>query len=81
MFGKSQFHKNAIEQIGNGNKLICLAISEMSGGSDVKSIKTTARLSNDGSHYIVNGNKYWITGFETYMPFYQTHVNVPNNEN
>eukprot|EP01084_Bolivina_argentea_P164810 286476_1 len=61
MFGKSEVHKNALKQISTGDKLICLAISEMSGGSDVKSIKTTATLSKDGKHYIVNGNKYWIT--------------------
>jgi alkylation response protein AidB-like acyl-CoA dehydrogenase len=40
---------------------MALAISEPGAGSDVASIKTTAKLSSDGSHYIVNGVKKWIT--------------------
>jgi len=44
-----------------GEKIICLAITEPSAGSDVANLKTTARLSPDGKHYIVNGEKKWIT--------------------
>lgn len=40
----------------------CLGITEPSGGSDVGNIKTTATKSADGSHYVVNGTKKWITG-------------------
>ena len=43
-----------------GEKHISLAITEPSGGSDVASLKTTAR--RDGDHYIVNGSKTFITG-------------------
>merc|ERR1711916_292111 len=44
-----------------GQKRICLAITEAFAGSDVANIKTTAVKSADGSHYIVNGTKKWIT--------------------
>lgn len=40
----------------------CLGITEPSGGSDVANIRTTATLTPDGSHCIVNGSKKWITG-------------------
>ncbi|KAK6197243.1 hypothetical protein LQW54_010813 [Pestalotiopsis sp. IQ-011] len=40
----------------------CLGITEPSVGSDVGSIKTTAKKSEDGQHYVVNGTKKWITG-------------------
>ncbi|TKA25755.1 hypothetical protein B0A50_05852 [Salinomyces thailandicus] len=40
----------------------CLGITEPSGGSDVANIQTTAVKSRDGSHYLVNGYKKWITG-------------------
>lgn len=40
----------------------CLGITEPSGGSDVANIRTTATLSADGKHYVVNGSKKWITG-------------------
>jgi len=44
-----------------GDKAICLAITEPNGGSDVANMLTTAELTPDGEHYIVNGQKKWIT--------------------
>jgi len=40
----------------------CLGITEPGAGSDVANIQTTAIKSPDGSHYVVNGHKKWITG-------------------
>jgi alkylation response protein AidB-like acyl-CoA dehydrogenase len=45
-----------------GETSFCLGITEPSGGSDVGNIKTTARKSADGAHYVVSGTKKWITG-------------------
>ncbi len=36
-----------------------LGLTEPNAGSDLQAIRTTARL--DGDHYVVNGNKTWIT--------------------
>ncbi|KAL5117381.1 hypothetical protein ACEQ8H_004697 [Pleosporales sp. CAS-2024a] len=47
----------------------CLGITEPSGGSDVANMLTTATRSPDGTYYIVNGYKKWITG----MPW-ATHM-------
>lgn len=44
-----------------GEKIICLAITEPSAGSDVANLKTEAKLTPDGKYYIVNGEKKWIT--------------------
>jgi len=44
-----------------GEKRICLAISEPYAGSDVSNVQTTAVLSEDKTHFIVNGVKKWIT--------------------
>jgi len=41
--------------------ILSLAISEAFAGSDVMGMKTTATLSEDGKHYILNGTKKWIT--------------------
>ena len=49
------------EECFSGKKRICLAISEAFAGSDVAGMKTTARLSEDGKFYVVNGTKKWIT--------------------
>ncbi|KAK8024365.1 acyl-dehydrogenase [Apiospora rasikravindrae] len=40
----------------------CLGVTEPSGGSDVGNLRTTATKTPDGSHYLVNGTKKWITG-------------------
>jgi len=42
-----------------GEKIICLAVTEPTGGSDVAAIRTTAQ--DMGDHFLVNGEKKWIT--------------------
>jgi alkylation response protein AidB-like acyl-CoA dehydrogenase len=61
-FGNSAQKKKFVPPVLLGQKRICLAISEPSAGSDVAGMMTTAKLSADGSHYVVNGIKKWITG-------------------
>eukprot|EP00484_Ammonia_sp_Unknown_P025586 CAMPEP_0197030846 /NCGR_PEP_ID=MMETSP1384-20130603/9990_1 /TAXON_ID=29189 /ORGANISM="Ammonia sp." /LENGTH=414 /DNA_ID=CAMNT_0042460271 /DNA_START=34 /DNA_END=1278 /DNA_ORIENTATION=+ len=60
-YGTHAIHKQVIQEVQSGDKLVSLAISELSGGSDVAQLKTTAVKDGKGN-YIVNGNKYWITG-------------------
>jgi alkylation response protein AidB-like acyl-CoA dehydrogenase len=60
-FGSKELKEEVLEPVLRGDKFICLAISEAFAGSDVMGIKTTAKKSADGSHYIVNGTKKWIT--------------------
>ena len=42
-----------------GDQVACLGVSEVGSGSDVASIKTTAR--KDGGDYLINGGKMWTT--------------------
>jgi citronellyl-CoA dehydrogenase len=42
-----------------GDVVASIAVSEVSGGSDVAALKTNAR--KDGSDYVINGSKMWIT--------------------
>src|SRR5262245_60442425 len=42
-----------------GQQVAAIAVSEVSGGSDVAALKTTARA--DGGDYVINGSKMWIT--------------------
>jgi alkylation response protein AidB-like acyl-CoA dehydrogenase len=44
-----------------GEKVICLCISEPYAGSDVANIRCTAELDSTGQFYVVNGEKKWIT--------------------
>lgn len=43
----------------SGEKIGALAMSEVGSGSDVMSLSLSARL--EGDHYVLNGNKMWIT--------------------
>jgi len=48
-----------IKECLGGDKIICLCITEPGAGSDVANIACTAK--DMGDHYLVNGNKKWIT--------------------
>ncbi|KAJ0109083.1 hypothetical protein J7T55_002275 [Diaporthe amygdali] len=55
------FKKKIADEVFSGKKKICLAITEAFAGSDVARLRTTAKKTPDGKHYIVNGTKKWIT--------------------
>jgi len=58
-FGNEEMKKRIAPACLMGQKIICLNITEPGAGSDVANIKTKAV--RDGDHYVVNGNKKWIT--------------------
>jgi alkylation response protein AidB-like acyl-CoA dehydrogenase len=60
-FGKKSLVERIIPGILSGDKRICLAITEPDAGSDVANLTCEAKLTPDGKHYIVNGEKKWIT--------------------
>lgn len=60
-FGSEELVNRVAPGVLNGEKRICLAITEPDGGSDVANLTCEAKLSDDGKHYIVNGEKKWIT--------------------
>ncbi|KAI1102124.1 acyl-CoA dehydrogenase NM domain-like protein [Jackrogersella minutella] len=60
-FGKKALKDRIMPDILSGEKRICLAITEPDAGSDVANLTCEAKLSEDGKHYIVNGEKKWIT--------------------
>ncbi|GHG69878.1 acyl-CoA dehydrogenase family protein [Streptomyces griseocarneus] len=46
----------------SGEMMTAIAMTEPGTGSDLAGMKTTARLSQDGTHYVLNGAKTFITG-------------------
>ncbi|KAL4749829.1 hypothetical protein BDW72DRAFT_125821 [Aspergillus terricola var. indicus] len=60
-YGKKALVDRILPGILAGDKRICLAITEPDAGSDVANLTCEAKLSEDGKHYIVNGEKKWIT--------------------
>jgi acyl-CoA dehydrogenase len=57
--GSAELKARVLPAVLAGEKIAALAITEPSGGSDVAGLKTTAI--RDGEHYIVNGEKTFIT--------------------
>ncbi|PKI84499.1 hypothetical protein MVES1_001754 [Malassezia vespertilionis] len=60
-FGSDDLKEEIVEPVLAGEKFISLAITEAFAGSDVRGLKTYAKKTEDGEHYIVNGTKKWIT--------------------
>jgi alkylation response protein AidB-like acyl-CoA dehydrogenase len=60
-YAKKALRDRIAPGILQGDKRICLAITEPDAGSDVANLTCEAKLSEDGKHYIVNGEKKWIT--------------------
>lgn len=62
-FGSEALKRRVIPPVLAGDKIAALAVTEPSGGSDVAALKTTAIRGTDadGDHYIVNGEKVFIT--------------------
>lgn len=58
-FGNEEQKKTYLSQLATGEKLGAYALSEPGAGSDVSSMRTQAKL--EGDHYVLNGNKVWIT--------------------
>lgn len=58
-FGSDALKQQFLAPAISGDMVGCIGVSEASGGSDVASIKTTAR--KDGGDYVINGSKMWIT--------------------
>ncbi|KAJ5520426.1 hypothetical protein N7463_000879 [Penicillium fimorum] len=59
--GRGKALYGVIDEVLSGDKRISLAVTEPEAGSDVRGILTEAVLSEDKCHYIVNGQKKWIT--------------------
>jgi citronellyl-CoA dehydrogenase len=58
-FGSDEVRKTFLAPSISGDYVACLGVSETGAGSDVASIKTTAR--KDGDDYVINGGKMWTT--------------------
>ena len=60
-FGTEQQKKKYLPKLASGEWVGAYALSESSSGSDALNARTRAQLSPDGKHYILNGEKMWIT--------------------
>ena len=60
-YGTQEQKARYLPKLATGELLAAYALSEPNSGSDALAAKTTAMLSEDGKHYVLNGTKQWIT--------------------
>ena len=60
-FGTEEQKKKYLPRLASGEMVGAYALSEASSGSDALNCRARAQLSSDGKHYILNGEKMWIT--------------------
>jgi long-chain-acyl-CoA dehydrogenase len=58
-FGTEEQKKKWLPKMASGEVIAALGLSEPDAGSDLKAIKT--RAVRDGDHYVINGQKTWIS--------------------
>ncbi len=60
-FGTEAQKQQYLPRIASGEMVCAYALSESSSGSDALNCRARAELSADGSHWVINGEKMWIT--------------------
>ena len=72
LYGTEAQKQKYLPDLAAGTKFGAYCLTEPDAGSDANSGKTRAKLSEDGKHYIINGQKMWISnaGFADTFTFF-----------
>lgn len=79
-YGNDAQKEKYIPKLGSGEWKASYCLTEPSSGSDANSGKTKAVLSDDGSHYVLNGQKMWITN-GGFADVYTVFAKIGDDEN
>lgn len=79
-YGNDAQKEKYIPKLASGEWKGCYCLTEPSAGSDANSGKTKATLSTDGQHYIINGQKMWITN-GGFADIFTVFAKIDNDEN
>ncbi|MEB2348826.1 MAG: acyl-CoA dehydrogenase family protein [Comamonadaceae bacterium] len=60
-YGTEAQKRKYLPRLASGDMVGAIAMTEPAAGSDLQGVKTTAQLAADGSHYVLNGSKTFIT--------------------
>ncbi|KAI0224086.1 Very long-chain specific acyl-CoA dehydrogenase, mitochondrial [Lamellibrachia satsuma] len=61
LFGTEEQKAKYLPKVATAEHFACFCLTEPSSGSDASSIRSRAVPSSDGSHYVLNGSKIWIS--------------------
>jgi alkylation response protein AidB-like acyl-CoA dehydrogenase len=78
-FGTEEQKRKYLPSLCKAERLSAYALSESSSGSDALSAKTTAVRSQDGTHWILNGEKMWITN-SAFADLFMTFAKVDGTQ-
>lgn len=79
-YGNETQKQNYIPKLASGEWKAAYCLTEPGSGSDANSGKTKAVLSADGKHYVLNGQKMWITN-GGFADVYTVFAKIDNDEN
>jgi len=79
-YGTDAQKQKYIPKLASGEWKAAYCLTEPSSGSDANSGKTKAKLSEDGKHYILNGQKMWITN-GGFADVYTVFAKIDDDEN
>ena len=75
MFGTKEQKAKYLRKLASAEFVAAYCLSEPQAGSDALAVRTRADLTEDGKHYILNGQKMWITN-GGYADFYTVFAKV-----
>jgi acyl-CoA dehydrogenase family protein 9 len=61
LFGTDEQKKRWLPRVASGELIAAFCLTEAGSGSDAQAMRTSAVPSADGSHYVLNGQKIWIS--------------------
>lgn len=79
-YGNEDQKKKYIPKLATGEWKAAYCLTEPDSGSDANSGKTKAVLSSDGKHYVINGQKMWITN-GGFADIYVVFAKIDNDKN
>jgi alkylation response protein AidB-like acyl-CoA dehydrogenase len=60
-FGTEEQKQKYLIPVANGQKIGAYSLTEPMSGSDAGTMRSTAVLNEEGTHYVINGRKSWVT--------------------
>ena len=78
-YGNDEQKKKYIPKLASGEWKAAYCLTEPGAGSDANSGKTKAVLTDDGKHYILNGQKMWITN-AGFADFFTVFAKIDDDE-
>ena len=79
-YGNADQRQKYVPKLATGEWKAAYCLTEPSSGSDANAAKTRAKLTDDGKHYVLNGQKMWITN-AGFADIFTVFAKIDDDEN